>query len=167
MVDISSISAALSSLTAAKDIAQAMIGLRDAAAFQSKLIEFQSKIIDAQNSAMAANDERASLLETIRHLEEKMAHLKAWEAEKQKYTLKEVDRGAFVYTLKESAQGAEPEHWICSKCYGNGQKSILQSKGSPRPEGGPGYRDTLWKCFTCNSEVRTSGHISPASPRTD
>lgn len=51
MVDMSAIAGALSLLTAANDIAQAMIGLRDAAAFQSKLIELQAKIIEANNSA--------------------------------------------------------------------------------------------------------------------
>jgi hypothetical protein len=32
-----------------------MIGLRDAASFQTKLIEFQAKIIEANNSAFAAH----------------------------------------------------------------------------------------------------------------
>ncbi|MET3972701.1 hypothetical protein ACT4MK_08590 [Bradyrhizobium barranii] len=47
MVDISAITGAITALKGANDIAQAMIGLRDAAAFQSKLIEFQNKILEA------------------------------------------------------------------------------------------------------------------------
>ncbi len=39
MPDISALASALSSFKAAKDVAEAMIFLRDAAAFQSKLIE--------------------------------------------------------------------------------------------------------------------------------
>jgi hypothetical protein len=66
MGDISSFGAALAALKSAKDIAEAMISLRDSAAFQSKMIEFQSKIIDANNAAFAAQDERAALLEKIR-----------------------------------------------------------------------------------------------------
>jgi hypothetical protein len=42
MPDFSAIAAALSSLKAANDIAEAMIGLRDTAMLQSKLLEFQS-----------------------------------------------------------------------------------------------------------------------------
>ena len=51
MPDLTAIAHALSALKAAKDIAESMVGLRDAAAFQGKLIEFQSKIIDANNAA--------------------------------------------------------------------------------------------------------------------
>jgi outer membrane lipopolysaccharide assembly protein LptE/RlpB len=68
MVDISAIGSALASLKAAKDIAEAMIGIRDGAAFQAKLIEFQSKLIDANNSAFAAQEERTALTEEIRRL---------------------------------------------------------------------------------------------------
>jgi hypothetical protein len=64
--DLSAIAAALSSLKAAKDIAEAMIGLRDTTAFQAKLIEFQSKLIDANNAAFAAQDERSAFLLRIR-----------------------------------------------------------------------------------------------------
>jgi hypothetical protein len=80
MVDLSAISGALSSLKAANDIAQAaqaMIGLRDAAAFQGKLIEFQAKIIEANNSAFAAHDERFALLSRIAQLEKQVDILKS------------------------------------------------------------------------------------------
>jgi hypothetical protein len=53
---------ALASFKAAKDIAEAMIGLRDAQAFQAKLLEFQSNLIDANNAVFAAQDERTALL---------------------------------------------------------------------------------------------------------
>jgi hypothetical protein len=108
MPDLSAFAAALSSLNAAKDIAQAMITLRDGAAFQAKLIEFQSKIIDANNAAFAAQDERASLLEQIRDLKEEVAKLVAWETEKKRYELKAVSSGALAYVLKENAEPAEP-----------------------------------------------------------
>jgi hypothetical protein len=53
MPDISSIATIFTSLKAAKDLAEAMVDLRDAAAFQSKLLEFQSKLIDANSAAFA------------------------------------------------------------------------------------------------------------------
>jgi hypothetical protein len=82
MVDISAIAGALSSLKAANDIAQAMIGLRDASAFQSKLIEFQAKIIEANNSAFAAHDERSILVQRVGDLENQVTALEAWKEEK-------------------------------------------------------------------------------------
>jgi hypothetical protein len=71
MPDMTAIAHALTALKAAKDIAETMIGLRDTAAFQGKLLEFQSKIIDANNAAFSAQEERSSLLDRIRDLENK------------------------------------------------------------------------------------------------
>jgi len=70
-MDITTVSAALGSFSALKDVAQSMIGLRDAAAFQGKLIEFQGKLLEAQASVFVVNDERTLLLEEISKLEKK------------------------------------------------------------------------------------------------
>jgi hypothetical protein len=129
MVDISALASALSSLKAAKDIGEAMIGLRDAATFQAKLLEFQSKLIDANNAAFAAQDERVALLERVGALEEEIAHLRTWEADKERYELKEVGSGAFTYVLKEAMRGGEPIHWLCANCYQQGKKRLLQAHG--------------------------------------
>lgn len=156
-MDMSALGAALASLNAAKDIAQAMIGLRDAAAFQGKMIEFQSKILDAQNSAFAANDERSALIERVRKLEKQVADLEAWKAEKQRYELKSVYAGgAFAYVLKPEAQGSEPPHWICAACYENGHKSILQRSANPLNGRWP------YLCSTCKAVIY-AGHEGPAS----
>ncbi|HZS83836.1 MAG TPA: hypothetical protein VFA50_13255 [Stellaceae bacterium] len=127
MADMSAIAAALAAFNTAKNIAQAMIGLRDAAAFQSKMIEFQSAILDAQNSAFAANDERAAMIERVRELETKVAKLEAWEAQKQRYKLDRLEPGVFVYTLKPEMAAGEPPHHICQTCYERGKRSVLHA----------------------------------------
>jgi hypothetical protein len=48
MVDVSAIAGAASALKGATDIAQALIGLRDAQAMQAKIMELNSKILEAQ-----------------------------------------------------------------------------------------------------------------------
>jgi hypothetical protein len=155
MPDMSAIAAALSSLKAAKDIAQAMIGLRDAAAFQEKQIEFQSKLLDANNAAFAAQEERSAMLERISELEKEVTRLEAWEAEKQRYELKPLAAGSFAYTLKTEAQGTEPPHHICTRCYEHQQKSILQkvetSLAGTHMRIPPKYR-----CPECKSEFVAS-----------
>jgi hypothetical protein len=150
MVDISAIAGALSALKAANDIAQAMIGLRDAAAFQTKLIEFQSKIIEANNSAFAAQEERAALLQQISDLEKQVASFKAWETEKQRYELKD-SGGTFTYVLKPDAQGSEPSHKICAACYQHSKKSILQIVPGNNVRTAMGIR-TIYRCPECKSE---------------
>lgn len=126
MPDLTAIAAALSSLKAAKDIAEAMIGLRDTAAFQGKLLEFQSKLLDANNAAFAAQNECAAMLERIRELEKEVADLKAWETEKKRYELKDLCSASFAYAIKKDAKRAEPFHCICASCYERGKKSIIQ-----------------------------------------
>src|ERR1700683_4896406 len=126
MPDISALAVALSSLKAAKDIAEAMVSLRDTAAFQSKLIEFQGKIIDANNASFAAQDERVSLLERVGALEKQVTDLKAWEAQKKRHQMEQVYTGATACVLKPEAQGTEPIHWLCARCYNEGKPSLLQ-----------------------------------------
>jgi hypothetical protein len=126
MTDMSTIAAALGSLDALKNIAQAMIGLRDTQALQAKIIEFNGQLIDTQAKVFSVNQERTALVERIRDLEQKLADLEAWETEKQRYELKSIGAGSFARALKPEAQGSEPPHYICANCYENHQKSILQ-----------------------------------------
>jgi hypothetical protein len=158
MPDMTAIASALSSFKALKDIAEAMIGLRDAASFRERQIEFQGKIIDAQSALMALQDERATLVETIRHQEAEIARLKAWEAEKERYELKQVTiGGSLTYVLKPDAQGTEPPHWICAACYQVGKKSILQRGDT---HGG----DWFYRCPRCTASVRAPWEAFPSSP---
>jgi hypothetical protein len=140
---LSEIATVLSALQAAKDIAKTAIGLRDSAALQTQLIELNSKIIDAQSSASAALEERLSLIEQIRQLKEEIAGFEGWEAEKQRYELKQI-HGSFAYASKPDASGAEPPHYLCANCYHDRKKSFLQPIAS-------GSRNH--KCHRCQSTL--------------
>ena len=148
MADISAIAAAVSALNGAKDISQAMIGLRDSAAFQSKLIEFQSKLIDANSATFAAQDERAALLKRIGQLEEEVAAFKAWEADKNRYELEDLYTGLFAYIPKKGMENGEPPHALCANCFQRKTKSILQSNGSHD------VHHHEWFCAACNFRAR-------------
>lgn len=151
MVGVSEISALFSSLKAAKDVAQAMVGLRDEAAFQAKAIELQSKILDAQSAAFAAEENRATLVDRVRDLEQQVIRMQSWESEKQRYELKELGNGTLAYAVKESVRGAEPPHWICSSCYQHAKKSVLQ------PETRNPGRIKTWVCHECDAVLIASG----------
>lgn len=149
----------MSSLKGAKDIAETMIGLRDAAALQAKSIEFQSKILDAQSRAFAAQEERTSLVEQVREIEKEVARLKDWSSEKQRYELKELGNGTLAYAVKEAMRGSEPPHWICANCYEDGKKSLLQ------PETRFPGRTTVYVCHGCSAELIASGGREVGTPR--
>ncbi|NEV78547.1 hypothetical protein DYI24_16015 [Rhodopseudomonas sp. BR0C11] len=154
MVDVSTIAGALSAFKAANDIAQSMIGLRDAAAFNTKLIEFQSKIIEANNSAFAAQEERTALLSKIGELESEVTSLKAERTRLQRYKLKDFGGNTFAYELKESEASGEPIHRACPNCYGKGHISILQFSTHE-------YGQDHYKCLNCSSDFVFGVYVAP------
>jgi hypothetical protein len=163
-MDIGSIAGVASSLKTAGDIAKAMIGLRDAATVQAKVIELQGVILAAQGSALTAQSDQMAMLERVRDLEAEVARLKAWDAEKQRYELKDMGRGTLAYALKAEAKGTGPDHSLCAQCYEEGVKSILQAEIRF-----PGRCHVL-ACHRCGSALYTTGawekgHPSPRSSR--
>jgi hypothetical protein len=148
---VGEIGTVLASLRLAGDMAKAGVGLRDAEMIRSKVIELQSQIINAQTAAISANDIYAQQIERIGSLEKEVANLKAWDAEKPRYELKELAAGVSAYVLKEQAEGAEPNHNLCVYCYADGKKSILQREGRiPRA--------IVWVCHRCKAEIYAAGH---------
>lgn len=156
MADMSAIAAALSSFNTLKNIAQAMVTLRDANALQTKVIEFNGALIDAQTQIFAVNQERTSLIDQIGQLEKEVANLKAWEREKERYQLQQVPPGSFVYRLKQGMEAGEPPHSICERCYQQGKKSILHQSAT---------NSGLYhlKCNGCGTDMRV-GHYNPPPP---
>lgn len=146
--DMSAVSALFGSLNTATEIVKSFVGLRDTAMIQGKVIELQTVILSAQSSAFAANATQTALLDQVRHLETQVASLKTWEAEKQRYQLQEMGRGAFAYVLKAEASGGQPLHALCQTCYERGAKSLLQSNGAPR------WDEHYWACPVCKAQVR-------------
>jgi hypothetical protein len=126
MVDIAAIAGAIGSIKAAGEIANAMLKLHDAKAFQDKAIELNRIILSAQADAIAANAAQAELVAQIRQFEEEIARLKDWEADKKRYELTELSPGVVALSTKESMRGGEPFHRICADCAANGKKFYLQ-----------------------------------------
>jgi len=125
--DMTLIQGAVMSLKAAGDIAKGLLHLQSLAEVQTKVIELQSAILAAQSGALAAQSQQSTMIQRVRDLEEEIAHVKAWEEQKQRYQLIEPWNGCFVYALKELCKGTEIPHWICEHCYQDGRKSIIQN----------------------------------------
>lgn len=163
MIDIGSAAALVSSLKTAAEITKAIIGLHDASMIQDKVIELNGVIITAQSSALEANAAQFTLLDRVRELEEEIVRMKAWDVEKQKYELKQVHTGAFAHVLKPQASGGEPPHWLCTTCYQNGQKSILQAQGRASDS----HSVELYGCPTCTNTLRVHYNVHPGKPKGD
>jgi hypothetical protein len=162
MVDMAMISGAMSALRAAGDLTKLIIASHDANVMREKAVELQTQILTAQQNALTAQSDQFMLLERVRQLEKQIADLEAWDTEKQRYKLEIVARGATVYALKEKDGGPEPPHWICSTCYQNNKKSVLQAGPPGKP--GADFRMTIWKCNPCGTEIRVPMFTSPTRP---
>jgi hypothetical protein len=149
MTDMATIAAAVSSLKAAGDMAKALVGIRDGAILNQKVIELQGVILAAQSDALAAQSDQFALLERVRELEADVARLKTWNAEKERYVLTEIGTGAFAYLIKPARRGAEPVHCICVQCYEAGRKATLQLKSNT-------YGCVILECPGCKNEVVAS-----------
>ena len=128
-MDMSLIQGTISGLKLAGDIAKGLLELKSLSDVQGKVIELQSAILSAQSSALSANADQSAMVNEIRRLKEEIACVKAWETQKQRYQLTQFRSGpGVVYSLKESMSNSEPPHWICTKCYEDGRKSILNPR---------------------------------------
>jgi hypothetical protein len=145
MVDMASISAAVTGLKTATDIAKGLMDLKTTAEVQGKVIELQGVILAAQSSALAAQSDQFTLLERIRELEREMAQLEAWDAEKKRYKLKDYGGGTFAYELKPEEARGEPMHRVCAACYQKRHIAILQFVG--QSSGQDHYR-----CLACKTD---------------
>jgi hypothetical protein len=104
-IDMASISALVTSLRSAVEIAKAMKDLHEESAIRGKVIELQTVIMTAQASALAAQADQFALLEQVRDLKKRIAEMEDWQAEKQKYELKQVFIGCI--RLRAEARDAE------------------------------------------------------------
>jgi hypothetical protein len=76
-MDVLSISAGISGLKAAGDIAKAMLGLRVSSEVRAQVIELQTAIMAAQSGAPGAQGEIFTLLDRIRQLEAELGTVRA------------------------------------------------------------------------------------------
>jgi len=98
------------------------------------------------------------MIQRVHDLEEEIARVRAWEEQKKRYKLVNPWEGAIsvVYALKESCKGTEPPHWICTKCYDDGRRTILQLRKDQK-------QYVLLVCPTCKSEIHTESHGIPSA----
>jgi hypothetical protein len=163
MVDMAMISGAMTAFKAVRESAAALISIHDASVIRAKVLELNTQIATAQERALSALSDQFTLLERVSELEKQVADFETWETEKLRYELKNVARGATVYVLKEDACSSEDAHWICTTCYQQRKKSIMQRVSSGE-QSGRDFRTAKWRCAPCGTEIRTGQWTSPTQP---
>ena len=124
------------------------------------------KIVEAQKAVMALHAAVAAVQQEVAELKEENARLRDWSEERERFALRAVDTGAFVYVPRPFTQGPEPPHWLCPHCFANCRKSVLQCAGQVDP-GTSGLTGGVvrWSCSVCHNELRIRSSISPENFR--
>ena len=154
MIDMASITAAVTGLKAATDLAKSFVDLKTTGEIQGKVVELQTVILSAQSSALAAQSDQFSLLNRIGELEKEVTQFKNWETEKERYKLTEYGSGTFAYAMKPEKANGEPLHRLCANCFNQGQKSLLQLVGT-------GGGQERMRCARCKTEIYLGTYVSP------
>lgn len=123
---LTEIAGGFASLKAAKDILAAFNGVQTAIAVQEVKFTLGGHLLDAQQALSTAQDAVSTLTSSIGELEAEIAHLKDWEADKERYELADAGQGTLAYRVKAGMETGEPTHWLCPRCFGDTKKSILQ-----------------------------------------
>lgn len=149
MVDIALGAQAVSSLQAAYKLVKTLIGVRDAALIEAKMVELRDHITEAQGSLLQSQAQQSSLIQEVHDLKQKLMKLDSWEQEKQRYQLVTPWSGFYVFAIKESNKGTDPAHWICPSCYEKGRKEYLYFMQVHTP-----YVQPVVKCHACSLEMK-------------
>ncbi len=123
---IAEITAALNGIKAAKDLVKSFSSLSSEVELKSKSSELLSVIVGLQEQILSMQSKYSELLQSKDELQKQLGNIESWEKEKAQYELKEICPGVFVYAPKQDNNSAQPSHWLCTNCYNNEKKSILQ-----------------------------------------
>ena len=128
MVGIVEAGAALSSIKTAIEMVRGVHSLKTGTDINLAIISIQQTLLDAQSAALQDREKQMELLSTIAELSKRLDARNALEQDKGRYTLTEFPTGRFAYVLKPEAANGEPSHKLCTTCFNDGKKSILQVK---------------------------------------
>jgi hypothetical protein len=135
----SEILAAIDGVRSAREVISASKDLRDFNELSATLSKVYADLIAAQKAAAALEKE-------VGLLKEEVVHLKDFHTQIERYQLKELESGMFVYARKDGMEDGEPPHYLCQKCTSQGQIALLQ----PIRLG----RLTKYVCSHCQSNVQ-------------
>jgi hypothetical protein len=143
-----------SPLKAASDAAEKILQVKGILEFGDEIRELHANVVASLKAARIAELEQTSMQQEILALKREVTELKASKTKLERYELKRLPPGVFVYVLKEAEKGPEAQPYACVKCFGDGKimplQSILIHNGI----------ETL-RCSYCDFTVKTGHFVAP------
>lgn len=157
-MDFSLVSAAITSIKTAKDIAGSALAVRDWNLVATEIAKMNDQLLKAQDALFSHNSQLLELQQQLFETTEKLRKAEESIAERGRYSLVDVGGGQWAYRVNVSpVQGGSGEpsasqfpHYVCQPCFDNGRKVVLQLGDAM------GYKH-LW-CPVCKTTV-SAGNI--------
>jgi hypothetical protein len=141
----------ITGIKAAIDLATTVKTLADDTELKDKTVELYNVIITLQSNIVTVQAENSSLLQKNHSLSQEAMDIITWKEEKSKYSLHEICPQVFVYASNPNNTDSEPSHWLCTQCFEQGVKSILQLKN--KTDSG-----SFYICHNCASQICDYSH---------
>lgn len=133
-MDMTAIASLASAISAAKEIAQGAIGMRDAVLVKEATALLLQRLLEAQNALLAHNTALLQLQNEQFEAREEIRKLQEAASERGRYTLFALAPGKFAYRMNVAPEqsgssepgSAEPMHYVCQGCFDQGRKSVLR-----------------------------------------
>ncbi|WP_155773602.1 hypothetical protein [Burkholderia territorii] len=145
---MSLISTAAASISLAKEIGKAAMGLRDFNAMAAKISDMNAALLTAQDSLFQHNAQLLTLQQELFQLRLELDAANAALSEKGRYELFEVSKGAFVYKSKGESPD-EPTHYVCQPCFDTERQKVVL-KFHPEFQ----FHVASWNCPRCKNNWR-------------
>jgi hypothetical protein len=137
------------------NLANSLVSATTEAKRNADLIEFQKALIGLQSLIASVQQENATLLGLKHDAEAALERMKDWETEKERYMLAQPFPGCMVYALQEEMSDGEMAHYLCTACFDNGKRSLLQGRENRGKSGVPAYSSYLCPNPACKAEAFT------------
>ena len=111
------LSQAITSLTAAKNIATTLLKLRDFDKLTTATIELKDHLVQAYDYVISEKERVLTLQAKISELEKECNRLKDWSTEKEQYTRKQIANGVFAYVVNNFKGDFQDAHKLCCNCF--------------------------------------------------
>lgn len=155
LLDLSLISTAVRSIGAAKELGQAMLGVRDFNMVASTVTQINEQLLKAQDALFTHNADMSELQQKNIEMLQELRAMKELIAERGRYALFEPTKGYFVYRVKAvesighdgNPVAAQPDHCVCQRCFDSGVKVVLQRTSF--------YGKVSLSCNACKAEFPT------------
>lgn len=162
-MDLSLMTSAFRAIGAAKELTQAMIGVRDFNMVAGTVAQINEQLLKAQDALFTHNADMSELQQQNLQMLQELRAIKELLAQRGRYSLFEISKGVFVYRLKATEGvgddgnpvASEPIHCVCQRCFDGGVKIVLQRSV---------YLGTVrLKCSNC-ATLYDSGDRVPYNP---